>query len=324
MQRHSDIAVIIVNYGTAALALRAVESVMTHAPGCEIHLVDNASPNGDAAVLADALAMRGWQTDVVFYPEDRNHGFGCGNNVVLEALARRKQPPARVMLLNPDARLENDAPGLLSDCLDTHPEAGAVGARLSDAEGRPSTSAFRFPSIVGEFAEYASFGPVTRLLDPWRIPLPPDLPTGPVDWVTGAAVMFRFDALRQVGFFDPGFFLYYEEVELMRRLSRAGWTCFHVAEARVSHVEGAATELRGDEVGLRPRPAYWYESRRLYSYRALGRVGAIANACAAMAGAGFNHATSRLRGRKPWLPGGFVTDSWRIVLRPLLRGWRPD
>ena len=320
------IAVIVVNYGTARLALSAIESVLAHDPGpreVEIHLVDNASPDGDAEILATAIADRQWSGQVTLYRQPENIGFGRANNVVLDRLAKRRAQPELVFLLNPDARLANDALRELANFLEDHPSSGAAGARLIDESGAISTSAFRFPSIAGEFAEAASFGPVTRLLRRWRIPMDPERETGPVDWVTGAAVMLRFGALKQVSFFDPGFFLYYEEVDLMRRLTRAGWSCWHVAEAEVIHAEGSATKLRGNEVGLRRRPDYWYESRRLYSYRSRGRVGAIANGFVALAGAGLNHATSFLRGKKPWLPERFIQDSWRVILWPLLTGWRP-
>lgn len=322
----TEIVVIIVNYGTVGLALDAVASVLGQPGGgrrTEVHLVDNASPNGDGERLPAAIATRGWQDRVTLHLSTENRGFGCGNNIALEALARREIPPDKVFLLNPDARLDNDAISHLAAFLDAHPKAGAVGAALADADGQPAAAAFRFPSIAGEFAEAVNFGPVSRLLGRWRIPMAPDLPGGRVDWVTGAAVMFRFDALRQTGFFDPGFFLYYEEVELIRRLARAGWSCWHLPEARVVHIEGAATELRGDEIGLRRRPSYWYESRRLYSYRAHGRLGAIVNGCMVILGAACNHAISRLRGRRAWLPAQFISDTWRIVLRPLLGGWKP-
>ncbi len=321
------IAVIIVNFGTAPLALEAVSSVWNAADSDavpEIHVLDNASPGEEARVLAEAIDARGWQDRVHLHISTKNLGFGRGNNLVLHALADSEKPPDFVFLLNPDATLRKPALEILTKCLLAHPGVGVAGALLHDAEGRPSTSAFRFPGLAGEFAEAASFGPLTRLLDRWRIPLPPGHPSGSVDWVTGAAAMFRFEALRQVGFFDPGFFLYYEEVDLMRRLAAAGWECRHVHEAEVEHAEGAATGLRGDEVGQRRRPAYWYESRRLYFYRSHGRAGAIGCTLAAILGAWVNHVHSRLRGRRPWIPDRFIRDSWRHMLAPLLTGWRPQ
>ncbi|MDV7141172.1 glycosyltransferase family 2 protein [Tropicimonas sp. TH_r6] len=320
------VSVIVVNYGTAGLALEAVASVLERTDGTvtlDVHILDNGSPTGDAKQLAEAIAERGWLDRVHLHISSDNLGFGRGNNLVLRALSEPHRRPDFVFLLNPDARLRGPALDHLVGCLLEHPKAGVAGARLHDMDGNASTSAFRFPGLAGEFAEAASFGPITRCLGRWRIPLPAELPSGQVDWVTGAAALVRFDALQQVDFFEPGFFLYYEEVDLMRRLGEAGWECRHVAEAVVDHVEGAATGLRGVEVGQRRRPAYWYQSRRLYFYRSHGRVGAIACALAAISGAGVNHVHSRLRGRRPWIPDRFIRDSWIHMLRPLLTGWTP-
>ena len=91
----ADVSVIIVNYGTADLALDAVASVLEKDAGVrDIHIVDNASPGGDAARLAKAIAERGWAPRVTLHAETVNHGFGRSNNLVLEALAKSATPPA--------------------------------------------------------------------------------------------------------------------------------------------------------------------------------------------------------------------------------------
>ena len=79
----SSIAVIVVNYGTAPLAVSAVESVLERQHGgrlVEIHLVDNASPNDDAAFLRETHAAKGWGERVTLHLENENRGFGRGNN----------------------------------------------------------------------------------------------------------------------------------------------------------------------------------------------------------------------------------------------------
>ena len=101
-----------------------------------------------------------------------------------------------------------------------------------------------------------------RLLAKKHIPLPLDHPEGRVDWVSGAAVMFRFAAIRDIGFFDPAYFLYYEETDLMRRLAAAGWHTLTVPSARVIHDAGATTKV--DTSTRQRQPTYLYQSRRRY------------------------------------------------------------
>ncbi|MFC3169433.1 glycosyltransferase [Paracoccus fontiphilus] len=320
----SRIAVIIINYGTADLAIAAVDSVLARQHGgypVEVHLLDNASPGDDAAVLSEAHEARNWGNRVRLWLETENHGFGRGNNLVLRALAGRSSPPDYVFLLNPDAGLQNEAIAILADRLDAAPQAAAAGAAIALPSGRPVTAAFRFPSAQSEFAQAVNLGPVSRFFARWIVPLPPDLPEGPVDWVSGAAVMMRLSVLEQLQGFDPDFFLYYEEVELMFRMRKSGHDILHVPAAKVLHAEGAATGVGRSR--RKPRPAYWYDSWRLYHLKTQGRVRTIISGLAWMGGAALNVPLAALRGQERHAPERFFGDFTRLVMRPLLLGPRP-
>lgn len=315
------ISVIVVNYRAAGLAMKAVQSVLDRAHSghqVDVHLVDNASPGVDADLLAAACAQPGWAGRVVFYPETVNHGFGKGNNLVLERLATQSSPPDYVFLLNPDARLKNEAIAVLAEFLEACPEIAVAGAQIEKPDTIPVTAAFRFPGLISTFAGALAFGPVSRLTRRWQVALPPEAVTGRVDWVAGASVMFRFAPLRAVGYFDPDYFLYYEEVDLMRRLNLAGWRTWYVAEAKVIHAEGASTGVKSGEVTRRRRPAYWYESWHFYFLKNHGRYRATLACLAWIFGAGLNHFMARLRGKVPAVPLHFFRDIWAMVGRPIL------
>lgn len=316
------IAVIVVNYGTAELAVEAVESVLAHVSdgdGIEVHVVDNASPGEDATLLADAHAKHGWSARVTLWLETENHGFGRGNNVVLEALAARETPPDKVFLLNPDARLQNDVISILADALEGDPGAVAAGSGIVYPDGTPATAAFRFPGFTSEVVKAIGLGVLDRFFAHRRVALPPDFSDRHVDWVAGAAVMFRFQSLKDQGFFDPAFFLYYEEVDLMRRLQTGGGHALFVLEAQVVHLEGAATQVQSSHA-RRARPPYVYDSWRHYFTKTHGRAYAIATSCALLVASVVNAVLSALRGRAPGTPKHFFRDHWRYVLRPLLKG----
>lgn len=328
----ADVCVIIVNYGTADLALEAAASVLGKAAARvrDIHIVDNDSPHPssspspgaddttDAEVIARAIAARGWGARVKLHAESTNHGFGRGNNLVIAGLAAKASPPDKVFLLNPDARLDNAVVTILATFLDDHPKAGAVGARIEKPGHGPVTAAFRFPGLISTFSDAVAFGPLSRLCARWQVPLAPDLPTSRVDWVSGAAVMFRMAALRDADMFDPEFFLYYEEVDLMRQLARKGWETWHVAEARVIHAEGAATGVHNGQSGRRRLPAYWYHSWQYYMRKNHGRPVALVACLAWAGGALLNNALSRLRGKGPAAPLRLFSDLWAHAVRPLL------
>lgn len=319
----SNIAVVIVNYGAADLTTDAVESVLVRHHGgrrVELHVVDNASPGNDAAVLAARHAERGWGDRVKLWLENSNLGFGRGNNLVLKALGERADPPDYVFFLNPDAELDNEALAILADRLDATPAAAVAGAAVSLPTGQPVTAAFRFPSARSEFAQAANFGPVTRIFRSDLVPLPPGHPDGPVDWVVGAAMMIRFRVLHDLGGFDPDFFLYYEEVELMWRIRRQGHEVLYVPAATVRHAEGMTTNVKSGQPSRQGRPAYWYESWRLYHLKTGGRGGAIRAGICWMAGAALNVPLAVLRGQQLQMPSRFFRDFSRLVMKPLLFG----
>lgn len=314
-----DVAVVIVNYGTADMAVAAADSVIGRGDdglSVEIHLVDNASPGDDREVLAAAAAR--WGDVVTLHLEAVNHGFGRGNNLVLRQLAARSDPPRKVYLLNPDARLVTNTVAELAAFLDAHPRAAVVGSGIIHAAtGEQVTCAFRFPGTISEFTGAVHFGPLSRLFGRWTVPLPPDIPTGQVDWVAGASMMARLDALAEAGFFDPDYFLYYEEVDLMHRLKRRGWEIWHLPGAHVVHVGGAATGVSSANLERPALPAYWYDSWRMYFEKLHGRRGARAAAMSRLAGTMLGDALCRLRRQPLRNPRNFAADFRRQVVRPL-------
>ncbi len=316
------ISVIIVNYGTADLAIEAVDSVLRHDDGArqlEIHLVDNASPDSDAAHFQEAHETHAWGDKVTIWPETMNHGFGGGNNVVLKALASRDASPDRVFLLNPDARFENNVLAILSDALDSDPEAVAAGAGIALPDGTQVSAAFRFPGFTSEVLKTVGIGFLERIFAHRYVPLPPDFSGRQVDWVAGAAVMFEFEALRKCGFFDPEFFLYFEEVDLMRRLQADGRKILFVPEAQVVHWEGAATNVSSGQ-RKRRRPKYVYDSWRYYYQKTHGRTYALTTSFAVLIASLLNTVYSLLRRRAPGTPKGFFRDHCRYVVLPLIIG----
>ena len=271
------LAVIVVNYCTPALA---IESVLACAParaafpGLRVVVVDGASNDGSVEQLAAAFADLDW---VTVLPLAVNGGFAFANNRAILALERDGALPELIALINPDARVRPGALEAMATLLDREPRAAAAGAALIGDTGERQSSTFRFPSIRGEFSRGARTRLIDRLFGIPSSSIDLDVATE-VPWVTGAAVTLRTAALRETGLFDEGFFLYFEETDLMRRLRRDGWSIWHEPMARVVHDGGAATQIRDPRTGMptaRRMPRYWYEARRRYFALSAGRPYAL-------------------------------------------------
>ena len=120
-------------------------------------------------------------------------------------------------LLNSDAFPEPKAIQHLQDFLVANPGAGLVGSFVRGVDGTPHATAFRFPSIAGEFESAARTGVISRLLRRFIIALPMPKTERQVDWTAGASLMIRRQVIEDIGGFDESFFLYFEETDLCRR-----------------------------------------------------------------------------------------------------------
>jgi N-acetylglucosaminyl-diphospho-decaprenol L-rhamnosyltransferase len=257
----------VVTWRAAALTiqcLQALEEEIKRTPGTRVVVVDNDSGDGTAEAIETAILAAGWNgwADLVRSP--RNGGFSFGNNVAYRFGCTHYPDFDRFLLLNPDTMILPGAIAALRDFLDRHPRAAVAGGRCEYPDGRPQDCAFRFPGMISEFAAQFRLGAFDRLFrNSLVVTGNHDIPVK-VDWVTGALMMVRRDVLESVGLLDEGYFLYYEETDLMFRMQRAGWEIWHVPDAGAVHLVGQITGVQSNPDRPRRLPAYWYESRRRY------------------------------------------------------------
>jgi hypothetical protein len=270
---------VIVNYRTAKLAkacLASLKAEHSALPGLRVIVVDGGSGDGSERVLAEAIGRPEYRDWVELLALPINGGFGWANNQAISRFLSDPDPPEYIHLLNPDSEVEPGAVQCLVQYLDAHARVAAVGSQLLEMDGSWTGSAFSFPTIRGEFSRGAGTGVIDKMLGVPPVAVRPTSATE-VDWATGASVMFRVDALHQVGLFDEGFFLYHEEIELMWRLRKAGWAIATEPKSRVRHVGGGSTGVhsRQVETAARPRrPEYWYRSRTRFFGLTRGRAAA--------------------------------------------------
>ena len=219
-----SVSVVIVNWnGGEDLAL-CVEHLRSGVGGWvdEIVVVDNDSSD-------DSLERLGAPEGVTVIQAGRNLGFAAGAN-----LGAERCRSAKVLFLNPDARIMPGAIDLAAGFLDEHREVGIVGAFLVDGHGAWQPSAGRF-------------GVLGHLLLDTAVARRPPRGTRLVDWVHGAFMLMPRALFEQLGGFDEGFFMYGEDMDLCERARAAGFRTAIVAEARVVHYGNRSGGLRFGE-----------------------------------------------------------------------------
>ena len=220
-------------------------------------VVDNASADGSVALVRERFP------EAVLVESRANLGFGAGCN--LGAGAAPGSP--LLLFLNPDAEVTPGAVPALLERLHHTPTAAIAGPRLASPDGAP-----RRPG--------AAFRPWARSswrAPPWSGATPAGAPCaatasragrrspGPVDWLSGACLLVRRAAFDEVGGFDPLFFMYFEEVDLARRLAGRGWETWYEPAAVVLHHHSRSAD---QDIGARDR--HYYGSKYRYAGRYWG------------------------------------------------------
>lgn len=137
--RATQLAVVILNYRTAALTVDCLASLAPEMDaGVRVVVVDNASGDGSADAIGEAIASRGWTRWAQVLPLATNGGFAAGNNAGIRAVEADAY-----LLLNSDTLVTPGALAGLRQALREHPEAGIIGPTLVGATGRTEVSAFR-------------------------------------------------------------------------------------------------------------------------------------------------------------------------------------
>lgn len=318
-QTSPRILVVLLNYRTPQMTLRAAEAALADMASvdAELLIVDNASGDGSAAILQNAISDRGWDANgrVRFVLSPVNGGFGAGNNIGLRATMSDGSTPDFFYLLNSDAFPD---PGCLSTLLHhlmITPKAGLAGSHVRGEDGIAHTTAFRFPSVAGEFEGAARFGPVSRLLKNAIVAPPLPEEDAQVDWVAGASVLLRADMLREIGLFDEVFFLYFEETDLCKRAADKDWQCWYIPRAGVVHIGSVSTGMKE----WQRIPAYWFASRRHYFIKNHGLPYAAAALLARLAGGAFHVTRCALTGASVQDAPHFYRDLLRHGLGLSLR-----
>ncbi|HEV2124398.1 MAG TPA: glycosyltransferase family 2 protein, partial [Chloroflexota bacterium] len=223
-----NVTVAIVSYNVAPLLERCLHTVRQALRECgsgSIVVVDNASSDGSAQMVEAAFP------EAHLIRNEQNRGFGVACNQALP-LARDA-----ILFLNPDAELQPGALPALLRTLQDRPNAALVGPKLEYPDGREQPARRRFPPLSTLLVEST---PLQWRLGQW-LPLSRyycrDLPevAGRVDWLSGACLLGRARALKQVGGFNPIYFMYFEELDLAQRLASYGWETWYEPQARVIH-----------------------------------------------------------------------------------------
>jgi GT2 family glycosyltransferase len=228
-----DLSVIIVSWNTRDELRACLESVRTglRPISGEVIVVDNASADGSAEMVEESFPR------VCLVRNAQNLGFAAGCNVGLDAASGRY-----VLLLNPDTIVLDDVLAATVRYLDEHPQVGALGCRVRNADGTLQPTCFRDPSVTNTFLGLTglaklrwprSFG--RERMTHWLRDSERD-----VDVVTGCYLATRREVVDDVGPLDSSYFFCGEESDWCRRMRMKGWVVRFAPIGDIIHLDGVA------------------------------------------------------------------------------------
>ncbi len=238
MQR-SMMDVIIVNYNSTHQLLRCLESFSGETSRTPVRVIvcDNSANNGIGSIVKKF-------PEVTIRHDGRNSGFAAAANKALAESDARY-----VTLLNPDTIVLKGFFKTVLSFMENHGDVGITGPAILNPDGSVQGSARSFPNALSGLFGRGSI--LTKLYPKNRISranILTDRSNGgspiEVDWVSGACMVVRREAIDQVGPLDERFFLYWEDADWCMRMHQKGWKVIYFAEPRVVHYVGGSSSTR--------------------------------------------------------------------------------
>jgi GT2 family glycosyltransferase len=228
-------SIIIVNYRTPELVIDCLETIYktSQLPGIEVIVVDNFSSDGSEDKITSSFPRVRW------IQMNYNSGFARANNAGI--LAARGEI---ILLLNSDTLNEDDA---IMKCFERLAASDycACGIQLLNSDRSPQISGSYFAKgglnqlmalpYAGHFIRWLG-----SALKVKKTSVTEARGVVEVDWINGAFLMVKKEAIEKEGLMDEDFFLYFEEIEWCSRLRKAGPLCIY-GDLNIVHLQGVTT-----------------------------------------------------------------------------------
>ena len=239
MESPIQLSILIVTYNSSSTIKVCLESVFQELESLEgeVIVVDNQSSDDTVSILNELLVQH---PQLKVELNRSNRGFAVGNNQALE-IARGQH----ILILNPDTILHKSILKDLLSELEKDAKTGAIAPQLQFPDGRLQKTCRRFPThldvIYNTFGLSALF-PESRRFNGWKMGDFDHKSAQKVDQPAGAALLVRGDLLKALNGFDENFPMFFNDVDLCKRIKDKGYAIWYLPEYTIQHVGGASVK----------------------------------------------------------------------------------
>ncbi len=252
-----ELSVIIVSFNVRDYLKICLLSVQNAAGNitCEIFVVDNNSEDRSADMVRKEFP------GVNLILNEDNRGFSAANNQAV-----RQSTGEFILFLNPDTIVGKDAFSKCIDFIKNHPDAGAIGVRMVNCEGKFLTESKRaLPSPATAFFKMVGLSflfPKSDFFNRYYLPQIDSYETARTEVISGAFMIMRKQVLIKAGLLDEDYFMYGEDIDLSYRILRAGFNNYYFPEVQIVHYKGKSTR-RNSYNDIH----HFYRAMRIYSQK---------------------------------------------------------
>jgi GT2 family glycosyltransferase len=215
----ASVAAILVNWRQPHRTIEAARALALQTVRVTVVVVDNCSGDDSVDVLRAALP------GILIVAKDSNGGFGAGCNAGIEYAVSMNMD--YVWLINNDAIPEQRCLEHLLARAINDPSVGVVGALIREPSGTIADHAGCVMSLITLHCRYTMSEA--------------DMAANRYAWITGASMLLSMRALQEIGTFDVGYFMYWEDADICHRLRQAGFTIAIASDAVVEHLAGTSS-----------------------------------------------------------------------------------
>ncbi|MCH8274441.1 MAG: glycosyltransferase family 2 protein [Armatimonadetes bacterium] len=229
------LSILIVNWNTKEHLRRCLASIREHAPSepWEVIVVDNASPDGSADLVKDEFP---WVRLIACM---KNIGYAAGNNRAFGAAEGD-----HLLTLNPDTEFFDDSLQRAVETMSGRADAGALAGKLLNPDRTVQMSLRGFPRPLAIICDALGLGKLfsrNRFFGAYRQMWFDYSKAAEVEQPMGTFVLYRREALDQVGLMDEQFPIFFNDVDLLYRIRKKGWKILYTPEVQLIHHAGAST-----------------------------------------------------------------------------------
>ena len=247
------LSIILVNYNGQQFLENCLKSILKHLQDInyEVIIVDNSSVDDSIKIIKDSFPS------FQLICSKTNLGFGKANN-----LAGKYSQGEYLLFLNTDTILTENTPKILSDHLNQNKEVAAIGSRITFQDGSYQLSCGKLPNLIVELI-YKIRATLDNRWHSFFSSLYNRIYSKEqeVGWVTGACLMIRRDVFEELEGFDELFFMYFEDVDICKRVHDLGLKVVYYPKTSLIHLLG------GSSHNIKKKVSSYYRDSQLYYYQ---------------------------------------------------------